>query len=260
MLVTGMSNNDRKMQRLLTRGLLLPCGGLVVLWTMFALPSFRLTVPARDVAARIVADERFKRGILPGALARMETVKRPLMLQAEFSKAEALLMLRTTEEAIQQQAPEEGDRGIEGAQQKVIAALFVNPSDSFLWLMLYSVETARSGFGPEKVGLLDLSYAVGPLEGWIAIRRNRLALAIFPMLRDDIQRAAVSEFAELVDSDFIEEAANNLTGVGWSIRERLLSELVEVDITSRQALAKRLSSNGIKLAIPGIKTDERPWR
>lgn len=255
-----MSNKDRKSRRLLVRGPLLLCGALVVLWTMFALPSFRLTVPARDITARIIADERFKRGILPGTLARMETVKRPSMLQAEFSKAEALLMLRAAEETVQRQVWEESDRGIEAAGEKIRTALSINPGDSFLWLMLYSVETARNGFGSENIKLLDRSYAVGPLEGWIAIRRNRLALAIFPMLRDNVQRAAVSEFAELVDSDFIEEAASNLTGVGWSIRERLLSELVEVDITSRQALAKLLSSNGIKLAIPGIKTDERPWR
>ncbi|WP_160168993.1 hypothetical protein [Bradyrhizobium sp. Ai1a-2] len=212
------------------------------------------------MSARVIADERFQSGVLTDLLARMKGAQRPSIIQPELPRAEALIMLRTAEDAMQRKSSDDADREVEDADKAVRSSLSVIPTDSFLWLMLYSVETARNGFNPEHISYLEQSYAAGPLEGWIALRRNWVALTIFPVLSDFTQRRVVSEFAALVDSDFTEEAAMNLMRIGWSQRERLLTALEGVDIASRKSLMKRLSADGVKLLIPGIEYDERPWR
>ncbi|WP_126259820.1 hypothetical protein [Bradyrhizobium sp. LVM 105] len=148
---------------------------------------------------------------------------------------------------------------MENAEDKIRTALRENPMGSFLWLMLYSVGTARNGLDPKNISYLEQSYATGPNEGWVALRRNRLALAVFPVLSTLVQSEVISEFANTVDSDFIAEAELTLIGVGWTYKERLLSALESVDLASRQALRKRLSNDGIKVSIPGLQADERPW-
>ncbi|WP_156446748.1 hypothetical protein [Bradyrhizobium yuanmingense] len=156
--------------------------------------------------------------------------------------------------------PESGDELIASAERSVIRALTLNPSDSFLWLMVYSVRTIQYGFDLENLRLLAQSYAMGPYEGWISLRRNRSALAVLSMLSESTKSAVISEFAAMVDTDFIENTALNLRGVGWQYRERLLAALVSVDVVSRQKLYRRLKADGITVSVPGIPFDERPWR
>ena len=106
---------------------------------------------------------------------------------------------------------------------------------------------------------LEQSYSTGPREGWIALRRNRLALAAFQMLNERMQDSVTAEFAGMVDSYFIGEAADNLQRAGWPQRERLLASLGDVDIMSRELFAKWLERNGVKVVVPGVKSNERPW-
>lgn len=242
------------------RGLLALLGLLGVLWSSAVAPSFWLTALAHEVSVGIIADDRFKPGALGAMLALMETQSNAFILQPQFSKAKALLGLRVAEEAMGWKSSEDTDREMEGAEAKLRSALCLTPMDSFLWLMLYSVETARYGFELKNFALLGQSYMTAPLEGWIALRRNKVALAILPMLNGPSQENVVSEFAAMVESDFIDYAAFNLTSVGWEHRERLLSGLEHADIIRREAFAKKLARDGVKASVPGIEIDERPWR
>ncbi|MBR1292474.1 hypothetical protein [Bradyrhizobium ottawaense] len=244
----------------LLRGLLLAGGLSCVLWSLVIGPSFWEMVPARDAATRIIADERFKPGTLADVLRRIEAKLELELSQPELAWARALIQLRIAEEAMARKGSEEADGQIFKAEESVQAALAVSPSDSFLWVLLYSVQATRNGFAPQSVRYLGQSYVAGPLEGWISMRRNRLALAVFPILNGTTQTAVIAEFAKMVDADFIEDAALNLTGKGWQQREQLLAALGSVDLASKQALYKRLAIEGMRLSVPGVVEDERPWR
>lgn len=207
-----------------------------------------------------MADDRFKPDDLEGLWERMKATWKPPIAQPQFSQSEALIALRMAEVAVGRKSSEEVDHEMETAQSKVRNALLQTPSDAFLWLLLYSIEMARNGVDATNMSYLDQSYATGPNEGWIALRRNRMALASFPMLSEVIQSIVVSEFAKLVDSDFAEDAAMNLTTVGWSQRAHLLNGLGGVDITSKRNLVKRLAASGINVEIPSVDYGDRPWR
>ncbi|MFK4489230.1 hypothetical protein [Bradyrhizobium sp. USDA 336] len=242
------------------RALLFLLGLLGAFWSLAALPSFWRTILARDATTRIIADERLKVGALNDIMTRIQTDPVPSIQQPELPLAEALISLRIAGEAMDQKNPDKADRDMQTAQHHLISALRTSPLHSYLWLMLYSVDTMRNGFDLKAVSYLDKSYLTGPHEGWVALRRNRLALAIFPMLGDRRQEAVVSEFAEMVDADLTEEAAMNLKGIGWAQRDRLLAALGEVDVSSKNSLLKRLQADGINVKIPGLEYSERPWR
>ncbi|RXH41882.1 hypothetical protein XH94_04235 [Bradyrhizobium zhanjiangense] len=244
----------------LLRGLLL-AGGLAGLhWSAVALPSFLRMLPSGAVALRIIADDRFQTSALANVMPMIEAQRAAAFEQPEFARVRALVQLRLAEEALARKSSEDADRSISVALGDLKLALQVNPGDSFLWLLLYSVEIARGGFGSDSMRYLDQSYTAGPYEGWIALRRNRLALAAFPAFSDAMRSEVLSEFEKMVDDGFIDEAAANLMGVGWPHREQLLAALGSADILSRQGLSKRLAADGIKLTIPGIAIDDRPWR
>ncbi|WP_407117223.1 hypothetical protein [Bradyrhizobium sp. LMG 9283] len=242
------------------RGVLLLLGAGGMLWSLAVLPSFRLTTPARAIAARIMEDQRFGPGVLSDALSRITDDFVPPIVQSELLHAEALIRLQKAEEAIKQRSPDEADREVEKAESKLRASLSTSPNDSFLWLLLYSIEMTRNGFDTDRGSYLMQSYTIGPYEGWISLRRNRLALAALPVLGGSTQERVVAEFAALVDSDLIEDAALNLTTVGWVHRERLVAGLAGTDPTARESFAKRLSRDGVKIKMPGIETEDRPWK
>ncbi|WFU39458.1 hypothetical protein QA640_34630 [Bradyrhizobium sp. CB82] len=242
------------------RAPMLLLGVVSVLWSLDALPSFWRVMPARELSRQILLDDRFKPGVLSKVLVRIEQQSAPILLPSELARAEALVRLRVAEEATERASSEEADREVALAVEKVRSSLSLNPTDSFLWLMLYSVETTRNGFDLNSISYLEQSYALAPREAWIALRRNKLALAIFPKLSEVMQVKAVSEFAGMVDGDFIEDAAMNLTTVGWLRRDRLLASLERVDIIQRKSLAKRLVGDGLKVRVPGVEIDERLWR
>lgn len=242
------------------RWFLLALSAIGILWPLIVYPSFSRGALAREITARLVADERFRPGLLQELLGRLVASPRPAIEQPELTLAQVLLRLRSAEEAMQRSSSDVADREVEASQGQLVMALSLNPTESFLWLLLYSVETFRNGFDPTTLQYLDRSYRAGPHEGWIAVRRNRLSLAILPTLDESLQKAAISEFSEMVDSDFIEDAAMILKGVGWIHRDRLLASLTDVEIASKASLLKRLRIDGISVKMPGIEYDERPWR
>ncbi|UWU67628.1 hypothetical protein [Bradyrhizobium sp. NC92] len=235
-------------------------GLAAALWAFVALPSFRAGAPILEMALRIVTDDRYKLGKLGDALLRTQPQFGPALLQAPLAEAEAIIRVRRFEEALALGDSDATDREAQHAQESLRISLFLNPSTSYLWLMLYSLENTRGGFDPKSLTFLTQSYATGPLEGWVALRRNRLALAVFPSLSEAVQEKAVFEFANMVDSDLTDAAAVNLMGVGWAQRDRLLASLSKAELISREVIARKLWREGVKIAVPGVESDERLWR
>lgn len=242
------------------RAVLLLLSLVALWWSTTVLPTARFTASALNLTERIMADERFKRGPLSEILAQIESAARGVVAQASVSRAQALIRIELAEKAMQQKGADEVDRETIAAEGNVKSSLALNPADSFLWMLLYSIATTRNGFDPIHIKYIEQSYQSGPREGWVALRRNPLALAAFPLLDVSLRRMAVTEFAQIVDADLTNEAALILEGTGWTHRDALLAALSQADFVSRLNLYKRLSQDGLKLQITGIPYDERPWR
>ncbi|MBB4427332.1 hypothetical protein GGD66_005914 [Bradyrhizobium sp. CIR48] len=239
---------------------LLAFGLVGIFWSAINLPAFWSAAQAREAVVRLLAGDRFKPGALGDLLVSMAANPAPVVQRSQFARAKSLIRLRIAEEVIGRESPEQSDQAAAAANDDLKFSLTLNPEDSFLWLMLYSVETTRKGFDATTLGYLDQSYATGPLEGWVAAHRNRLSLASLPQLSPFANDKAVSEFAAMVDGDLLEHAAVNLMTVGWVHRERLLASLNGIDLISREIFARRLARDGIKISIPGVQLEERLLR
>lgn len=242
------------------RGALLLTGIAGVAWSLTMLPSFWTDLQVSPVATHILVGERLKPGTVESIATRMDAGSSSSLQFPSLVRARALIAFRSAEDGLLGKGSQDLERRLSAAEDKLKSSLALNPADAFLWLLLYWVKNERDGFDAGNIRNLERSYAAGPYEGWIALRRNRLALAIFPLLGEELQKKVVAEFAGMVESEFTDDAARNLTGVGWPQKDRLLASLGSVSLVAREAFAKRLAYEGVKATVPGVALPERMWR
>ena len=236
--------------RFLTIGLGLAAIG----WAGFVAPVAWRQASAAPLGNKIVFGEGFKPGVLEQYLAAAQPDAGDGLCQPLTERAVAAARLRLAEEALS-----DGDSGLIGRTEAAGDAalrrsLSCTPSDAFLWFALFWMQNSRQGFQPDNLKFLLLSYRTGPNEGWLAIRRNRIAIAIYPALPDDLKQAAADEFVQLVNSGLITEAATILAGPGAPIRTMLLARLHGIDENKLRYLAALLAGAGIDNPFPELDT------
>jgi hypothetical protein len=223
-------------------------------------PLYRqLQIHARNERTYQVLARLFA-AILP-LLPAIDRIEQSSYCRPEAMHSAAIIRLRLAEEAITNAERDAIDTRLGALQNSIVKSLACAPSDPFLWAILTWLDQTRQGFRPQQLMYLRLSYRLGPYEGWIADRRNRLALSMFWRLPPDLAEAVVREFATMVNSQFYEVAIAILTGPGWPLHDQLLAGLKDSDPRQREEFAKALYSAGYDVSVPGIgpSHDRRPW-
>jgi hypothetical protein len=227
-------------------------------WGTYALPVFARQAPIEDVATRVIAGNSFKPKVLAEFMPQVEAAERAAPCRPAALRSAAIIRTSVAEQAIAD--AENIDAQLSALSNSIHRSLACSPTDPFLWVVLYWVESTRNGFHPGYLEYLRLSYQLGPNEGWIALKRNAYALAIFQLLPPDLADMALTEFAGLLDAGFYEEAVAIFTGPGWRERGLLLPRLKDVAERHRQAFARALYKRGYDVTVPGIaRPDPRPW-
>ncbi|MCK1434938.1 hypothetical protein [Bradyrhizobium sp. 15] len=238
-----------------------PLAMLAAVWSIATFPVFLSAEPAKEIGARVILGDRFKLKVLNDVLAMANDHAATLIFQrSHMARDEALIRLRLSEDALERMGPAEANLQIAKAIEKIRFSLASNPTDPFLWLMLYSTEGKEAGLTKNSFKYLEWSYDIGPREGWISLRRNQIALANFQSVSAATQRKVLAEFRSLLNDGFVEQAAVSLETAGWPEREKLVAVLDRVDLRHREALAKRLLTDGIEVNVPGVRLDDRLWR
>lgn len=236
-------------------------GVVALMWSGVAVGPFWTSLPFVRSSQQIVAGHLIKDNELD-RLARMfdSTPVNRFAYPARL-RSVAILRHRLVESGLERGNVSEIDRRLEAARGVVRQSLAAAPADSVLWLILYWLENTENGFAQDNLAYLAASYTLGPREGWISIRRNSLALAVFFQLDITTQEFVVAEFAAMVANRMLAETTTNLTGIGAPLQDRLLIGLANVDLVSREAFAKYLRKQGFDLSIPGaFNVGERPWK
>jgi hypothetical protein len=235
-------------------------GAGAIAWAVVAAPVFWSERGLPAVAARIAAGETYKpetMDALEAEITRQQASLRPSVLGKV-----AIFRLRRAENAIAAGDTQAMDARLDALGSTLDAALASTPSDPFLWLVLYWLSNAQNGFSQDHLRYLRMSYALGPNEGWIAVKRSPLALAIFSALPADIAESAITEFVGLTDSWLAVAAADILMGPAWQIRHVLLPRLAKLKEPVRRNFAKMLFDRGLDdVPVPGIeRSSSRPWQ
>jgi hypothetical protein len=235
-------------------------GMLSFVWSISVLPTFWFSAQEDVIANQIQARASFKLPALTALLANDQAAGR--LFTAQFPqkrKSDAFVRYAMVEQAFDSPGTEL-DRYLEDAQAAIHASLELAPCDAYFLFAAYSLANTRAGYAKENLRLLDASYKNGPFEGWISVMRNQLALAVFPDLKADTQRAVLAEFAAMVDSGLLEDAGRSLVSA-WPHRDMLLASLAATKLPERERFARTLIDTGIRVSVPGVDQNiNQPWR
>jgi hypothetical protein len=232
-----------------------------ITWGSATFPMFWSQLSIERTAAAIADRNAFKPHSLDALLPAISQIEQSSYCRPEALRSAAIIRLQLAEEAVTNAERDAIDMRLGALQDAILKSLACAPSDPFLWMILTWLDQTRQGFRPQQLTYLRLSYQLGPYEGWIADRRNRLALSMFWRLSPDLAEAVIREFAAMVNSQFYEAAIAILTGPGWPLHDQLLAGLKDSDVRQRAELAKGLYAKGYDLAVPGVAPprDRRPW-
>ena len=236
---------------LLARGFVIILGCIGVAWGIVEIPVFWQDSSIERIATQIIAGDTFKVETLAQQLPITASIKSASCRPAALRSA-AIIELRMMEIAGSANNRQKLDHQYKSLVDVIRRSLSCAPADPFLWLALYSVEMSENRFRPDLLKYLQLSYRLGPREGWIALKRNPLAFAAFQQLSPDLRQAAVNEFAAMLrDTQFSDQAAEILIGPAWPERELILSNLTRLSETDRRRFADALYTRGYA-NLPGI--------
>jgi len=247
---------------LLVRICLLALGSLGIFWGATELPRFWRDAHLIQISKRIEGGELYKGEVIAALMPEVEAAERSgANCRPQADHAAAVIRLRILEDAIADEDNQTIDRSMAEAGRAIHLALACSPADPFLWSALYRLEVTRSGFTGSDLALLRLSYLLGPNEGWIALKRNPLALSVYRQLPADLQKAALDEFAGLLRTGRLyQETVAIFTGAGWPVRDLLLARIADLPERDRDTFSRILYREGYDVAVPGIKrSDPRPW-
>jgi hypothetical protein len=237
---------------------LLGCAGLVSGAYMF--PIFWGQSSLEHTAAQVIEGVPFATDELIKSMPAMEAAEQASLCRLQGLRSAAIIRLRLAKDVIAASERDQIDSSLSALRDSIRRSLDCSPADPFLWSVLFWLENTMNGFSPDHFEFLRLSYQLGPNEGWIAVKRNELALALFGQLPPDLRQLAIDEFAKLLNSGFLTESVAIFTGPGWPIRDFLLPRLTSVSDVQREAFARELYRRGYVVNVPGVNDIERrPW-
>ena len=235
-------------------------GSLAVAWALLTFPIFWRQSALEQIERHIIAGDSFKTAALVPERPTFVELGKDKWSRPSVLSAAAVIDLHLLEQAITDSDLKNLDTLMSETDGMIRKSLANSPADPFLWTVLFWLENTQNGFNRTHLKYLQMSYFLGPNEGWIAVKRNRFALAIYSALSPDLAENTVSEFSRLVGSNYFAEAADILSGPGWPIHDTLLAGLKDVDEVNRQTFAKIVYKLGYDVLVPGIeRPDWRPW-
>ena len=234
------------------RPFLAVAGIAAIAWSLLVVPILSTERDIVSVANAVMAGEPFKAEILESVDAPTES-KSGSAVRSSLLEKVVVIRLRQAENAIR-----EGDSKLVSQKLQLLAEAmddaFRNaPNDAFLWLVQFWLDNTRIGMQPKHLRFLRMSYELGQYEGWLAAKRNGVALATYSALPKDLAEMAISEFVGLVNWGFVSEAAEIAAGPGRPIRNVLFDRLKGLKVNQRRALAQILYRQDLDdVLVPGI--------
>lgn len=195
-----------------------------LLWAGLAGPPAVRANAMSQLGKRIAAGETFRAELLEPLLEAPEQTLAGGGCYSADLRGRMLVATRIAELALEASQVQTLNLRLAAARMQVKRLLACDPYDSLGWLALYWTTGHLDGFGGKVFDLLAMSYRTGPLEGWIAFRRNPQAAFAFAEMSEAMQARIVGEWRHLVIAAQHEPAAITLERVAPAYRQAFLNE------------------------------------
>lgn len=234
------------------RGLLLLLAAGCLAWAVAAGPPAVGAHSGSRVGARIASGESFRPQALQQILDAPSQRFAGSDCYASDLRGRMMIAARLAELALDGGQMQEVGPRLEVARDSAQRSLACDPYDPQGWLTLYWASGHLDGFGDEVYGLMAMSYLTGPLEGWVAFRRNPQAIAVLGALPEPAQAAALREWRRLVADWLHLPAAIALERAAPDARLRLLEERARIPSASWIGFARFLERRGSPIVLPDV--------
>src|SRR5258707_4956744 len=155
--------------RLSLRASAILAGLIGIAWGVSEFSALRQESTIKKIADRILVGDVYKYDILLKQASLVAPTQRPELCRPLTVRSAAVIRLRLAEisdNAALGPAPVRTNLAVEAIRQ----SLACSPADPFLWLALYALEPSAPW------NYFAASYRFGPNQGWIALKRNPVAV------------------------------------------------------------------------------------
>jgi len=235
----------RKIGKFALRGCIASFAAFSLVWGVMTAPLFNATYETRRIATHLIAGDTY-----PSDILREKTEEPSPNALPRYLRDNIILRLHLLEATEREKSARDEDYAL--LEAMTLEALASQPSDGYLWLILFWLRTLRLGISIESLSALRMSYLYAPYEGWVALPRNRFTTQYFSVLPQDIQDNTVQEFKRLVASGYPSQSAAIMTGPGWPIHDRLLAALADVPDLPKRQFAFQLQRLNDAIRVPGV--------
>jgi len=228
-----------RFHRLLLRALttVIGCAGLA--WGIFNAARGEAADDFRELESRLLQFETFNEASAVGALASaLAWDVSPCDNHAQH--ALLLMEIPLADAALRSGAARDYDERVRSLESRARAALTCTPRDSFIWLVLFGLETGHGVLDQRAFDLLAMSYETSPNEAWIATRRTTLAIPVVLSAPAPIQQRILTEFQGLVSNGFVELPARAYLRASGATRALLQSRIELLDASRQRAFSEAL--------------------
>src|SRR5262245_45001557 len=152
------------------RSLTAVVGCLGIAWGLSNVVRGEAADDFRDIETRLLQFEGFSQATETRVLASAAAQD----ISACDSHAQHALLLMEVplaDAALRSVALDALNRRTLAVEARARQALTCTPRDSFVWLVLFGLQTAHGVLDGHAFDLLDMSYQTSPNEAWIAVRR-----------------------------------------------------------------------------------------
>jgi hypothetical protein len=232
----------------ISRVMTLVVGISAIVWAVHVFPLFRAEALLGDLAWSAITGEDFgdaQLGTIRGAVEEATTAG----LDSSNNASIAMIRLFLVDRGLKAGKGSQAD--LTQLETAVGAALAEAPANSFIWLIADWLRHRKGG--ADDVAMLRMSYQTGPNEGWVAVKRNPVAVSRLSSLPGGLVDMTLAEFAKMVGAGLFQEGAGVLADADPAVRERLLATLVDIDEDNRRQFARVLVSKDIQANVPGVE-------
>lgn len=234
-------------------------GAAAIIWALVVLPKFWTEAAVFQAAARVINGDMY-------SWETLSNLSNSFGPSGNAARSSALAPLAVVQQRLAEEALARGERDaklkLASLEDVITLSLSTSPNAPYQWLALFWAESQIRGYDPQSLKYLSMSYEAGPREGWIAIRRNRIALSLYAVLTEDLKDAALNEFVGLVRSKIYADSADIFGNTTPVVKTELIARLDRLKEPDRRAFVKIIYDKGYwDAAVPGVNlVPSRPWR
>jgi hypothetical protein len=221
------------------RVLTIVIGCLGVFWGIGNVVQGEASDDFRDTEARLLRFEGFSR-VSTVATLNSETARTLSACDNHAQRALVLMEIPLADAALKSGTVQEFDQRTRSLETRARQSLACTPRDSFMWLLLFGMQTEHGVPDRRSFDMLAMSYETAPNEAWIAIRRIVVAMPVLRFAPEPIQQTVLDEFQRLIATGFVEMPARAYSSASPLTQSLLQSRIDQLDPRSQKNFSEAL--------------------